>query len=119
MRSKINQLQDALQEKVNTVDHLTKATQAMQAKAKLLQVRLEQTEAEAAQAQTSFEAMLDKEQTLAADMRSVMEAKTRDVMTLRATLLGRTEKIMVSQSVSQSVNFCNFLMFVFLYFYLY
>jgi chromosome segregation ATPase len=99
VRTKISQLQDALQEKVNTVDHLTKATQAMKAKAKQLQVRLEQTEAEAAQAQTAFEAMLDKEQSLAADMRSVMEAKARDVMTLRATLLGRQEKIMTMKSV--------------------
>lgn len=99
VRSKITQLQDALQEKVNTVDHLAKATQAMKAKAKQLQVRLEQTEAEAAQAQTSFEQMLDREQTTAADLRSMIEAKTRDIMTLRSQILNKDEKLQGLTSV--------------------
>merc|ERR550514_1219168 len=100
VRAKITQLQEALQEKVNTVDHLTKATQAMKAKAKQLGVRLEQTEAEAAQAQTSFEAMLDQEQTQATDLRAMLEAKTRDIMTVRAQILNKDERI---QQLSSSL----------------
>ena len=41
-------LQEALQEKVNAVHALSMATEATKAKAKQLQERLEQTEAEAA-----------------------------------------------------------------------
>ena len=65
----------------------------MKAKVKQLDVRLEQTEAEAAQAQTSFEAMLDREQSAATDLRAMVEAKTRDIMTVRTQILNKDERI--------------------------
>ena len=51
MKQKITQLQDALQEKVNTVEQLLLATQATKEKSRQLADRLEQTEAESLQAQ--------------------------------------------------------------------
>ena len=99
VKLKISQLQDALQEKVNTVDQLSRATQATRAKAKQLQDRLEQTEAEASQAQNTFEQMLDEEQRAAHDLRQELEQITRQETLLRSAAMQQEELLHSRQAL--------------------
>jgi chromosome segregation ATPase len=98
VKMKITELQDALQEKVNTVEQLTRATQATKVKARHLQDRLEQTEAEAAQAQQTFEKMIDEEQLTSANLRAQLEKATRAETTFRSQMMNKSEKLQLLQS---------------------
>merc|ERR1740117_2468799 len=98
VKLKIVQLQDALQEKVATVEKLEKAVAAMRQKANSLQLRLEQTEAESAHCQTSFERMLDDEQNDVATLRTSTEQMAREIMSLRQNDLSKDEVVLGLES---------------------
>jgi len=98
VKMKITELQDALQEKVNAVDQLSRATQATKVKARHLQDRLEQTEAEAAQAQQTFEKMIDEEQLTSTQLRAELEKATRHETTMRSQLMNKQEKLQMIQA---------------------
>jgi len=83
VKLKITQLQDALQEKIHTVQRLEKAVAAMRQHAASLQMRLEQTESESAHCRTSYERMLDDEQNKVASLRAESEKLSREIMHLR------------------------------------
>ena len=86
-------LQDALVEKVNTVEHLVKTTQQTKAKAKGLQEQLDATERAAASNQKRFESELQDEQRLAAKLRGEIDAKRRELKTLTESIEVKGEKI--------------------------
>jgi hypothetical protein len=98
VKLKIVQLQDALQEKVATVEKLERAVAAMRQKANSLQIRLEQTETESAHCQTSFERMLDEEQQIVAGLRVNIEKLTREIMSMRQSDLNKDEEVMAMES---------------------
>jgi len=98
VKLKIVQLQDALQEKLATVEKLEKAVAAMRQKANSLQLRLEQTEAESAHCQTSFERMLDGEQNDVAALRADTEQLSREIMSLRQSDLSKDEIVLGLES---------------------
>eukprot|EP00939_MAST-03C_sp_MAST-3C-sp1_P003298 g3298.t1 len=93
VKLKITQLQDALHEKIHTVQKLEKAVAAMRQHAASLQMRLEQTEAESAHCMSSFERMLDSEQNDVAKLRNASETLTRKLMHLRQADLKEDESV--------------------------
>eukprot|EP00941_MAST-03F_sp_MAST-3F-sp1_P001056 g1056.t1 len=99
VKQKITILQSALQEKVDTVARLEDATTSSRVKAMQLQERLEQTEAEASEAQNIFEKMLDDEQESIMRMRQQLEGLTRDVTQAKSVLLKREEATKALQAL--------------------
>merc|ERR1712166_1112536 len=83
VKMSIISLQDALMEKVNTVEQLVKTTQSTKIKAKELQQRLESTEAAAAESQRRYEKMLQEEQRSTAAMRATIGNKKRAIAMLQ------------------------------------
>ena len=67
-------------------------------KARHLQDRLEQTEAEAAQAQQTFEKMIDEEQLTSTQLRAELEKATRHETTMRSQLMNKQEKLQMIQA---------------------
>merc|ERR1740115_617019 len=86
-------LQDALMDKVNTVEQLVKTTQTTKAKAKDLQSRLESTERAASESQSRYEKMLQEEQQLSAKMRGELENKKRQHALLNQSIDRKGDKI--------------------------
>lgn len=93
VKMSIISLQDALMEKVNTVEQLVKMTQSTKVKAKELQQRLEATEAAAAQSQRRYEKMLQDEQRSTAAMRATIGNKERSIGMLQQDNARRQEKM--------------------------
>jgi len=88
------QLQDALSEKIHTIEKLEKAVAAMRSHAQALQMRLEQTEAESAHCQNSYENMLDEEQSTISKLRNHSEKLSRQIMHLRQAELEKDEDVL-------------------------
>lgn len=93
VKLKIIQLQDALQEKIHTVNKLEKAVASMKAHGLSLQMRLEQTESESSHCQRSYENMLDEEQGGIASVRNEVEKLTRELVHLRQIHLKKEELV--------------------------
>jgi len=98
VKLKIVQLQDALTEKTHTVEKLERAVASMWQRANSLQLRLEQTEAEAAHCQTSFARMLDEEQKDVGALRGDNEQLSRAIMSLRQEDLSKDEVVLGLES---------------------
>ena len=88
------QLQDALSEKIHTIEKLERAVAAMRSHAQALQMRLEQTEAESAHCQNSYENMLDEEQSTISKLRNESEKLSRQIMHLRQAELEKDEDVL-------------------------
>jgi len=98
-------LQDALMDKVNTVEQLVKTTQTTKAKAKDLQSRLEATERAAAESQSRYEKMLQEEQRLSATLRGELENKRRQHALLSSSIERKGEKIQsLEMTLTESSN---------------
>jgi len=98
-------LQDALMDKVNTVEQLVKTTQTTKAKAKDLQSRLESTERAASESQSRYEKMLQDEQQLSAKMRGELENKKRQHALLNQSIDRKGDKIQsLEMTLTESSN---------------
>ena len=104
IKLKIGKLQDALHEKISTVDMLVRASVKIRAKAKELQERLNQAEDEAAQAKQIFESMIDGEKTKVGNLRAELERLTREATHVRSSELNQSERLVNIESKMNEVR---------------
>lgn len=98
-------LQDALMEKISTVEMLVRQTQSIKAKSAELQTRLSSTEQSAADSKARFEDMLQEEQRLSASLRGVKENKMRDKALLAESIQRKDYRVEALQAtMKESIN---------------
>jgi len=98
-------LQDALMEKISTVEQLVRQTQTVKAKSAELQTRLSGTEQSAAESKQRYEDMLQEEQRLSASLRGVKENKLRDQALLEESIQRKVERInSLDSTLKESIN---------------
>jgi len=98
-------LQDALMDKVNSVEQLVKITQTTKSKAKELQTRLRATEGSADDSQARYEKMLQEEQRLSATLRGELENRRRQHAVVTNSIERKSDKIQsLAMTLTESSN---------------
>jgi len=104
IKLKIKKLQDALHEKISTVDMLVRASVKITAKAKELQERLNQAEDEASQAKQIFESMIDSEKAKVGNLRAELERLTRENTHVKSRELNQGERLINMESKMNEIR---------------